>query len=128
MRSSGVTFTFPAEIMAMPRFHATTKLSRRMMDRWESHKLFSVTSCLLFVTAQQKQDKWIIYLFYLLAFSTLQGSRMVSPATNLNVSERDIKLGSGVIRWACKLELWTVNRKEIGKSILETIFHQNKIS
>lgn len=39
MRSSGVTFTLPAEIMAMPRFHATTKLSRRMMDRWESRKL-----------------------------------------------------------------------------------------
>jgi hypothetical protein len=47
--------------------------------------------------------------FYLLAFSTLQGSRMVSPATNLNVSERDIKLGSGAIRGECEL---TVKRKE----------------
>lgn len=28
--------------------------------------------------------------------ATSQGNRIVSPATNLNVSERDIKLGSGL--------------------------------
>lgn len=29
-------------------------------------------------------------------FATSQGSRIVSPATNLKVSEREIKLGSGL--------------------------------
>lgn len=44
MRGSGVTLTVPAEIMAMPRFHATIKLSAKWMDKekcvWEWKKLF----------------------------------------------------------------------------------------
>lgn len=31
------------------------------------------------------------------AFATSQGSLIVSPATNLNVSDRDTKLGSGLL-------------------------------
>lgn len=31
------------------------------------------------------------------SFATSQGNLIVSPATNLNVSERDIKLGSGLL-------------------------------
>ena len=35
--------------------------------------------------------------YYSPALDTSQGSLIVSPATNLNVSERDIKLGSGLL-------------------------------
>lgn len=34
---------------------------------------------------------------YLPAFATSQGSLIVSPATNLNVSDRDMKLGSALL-------------------------------
>jgi hypothetical protein len=38
MRGSGVTLTVPAEIMAMPRFHATIKLSAKWMSREKKHE------------------------------------------------------------------------------------------
>lgn len=38
MRGSGVTLTVPAEIMAMPRFHATIKLSAKWMREKSQHK------------------------------------------------------------------------------------------
>jgi hypothetical protein len=34
---------------------------------------------------------------YLPAFATSQGSFIISPATNLNVSDRDMKLGSALL-------------------------------
>lgn len=56
---------------------------------------------------------------YLLAFSTLQGSRMVSPATNLNVSEREIKLGSGAILGVCEETVKTREKYIFSKLLLE---------
>lgn len=53
------------------------------------------------------QKKSLFGCFYSPALATSQGSLIVSPATNLNVSERDIKLGSGLL--ICVV---TANRRE----------------
>lgn len=61
----------------------------RMTDRWaKSRKLFRTNELFIFNDSSHHETG------YLLALDTSQGSLIVLPATNLKVSERDIKLGS----------------------------------
>lgn len=46
------------------------------------------------VNSTFKLNSKFMFLVFLPAFATSQGSLIISPEINLNVSERDIKLGS----------------------------------
>lgn len=79
-----------------PTLPCDDKVIWKRMWRIKNVRWFMVVN-IVFYVMRMKSNWNLKNCLYSPAFATSQGSLIESPATNLNVSDRDIKLGSGLL-------------------------------